>query len=281
MPEAEYCSIEAINHSTLKCIHPTPLHLQAHVLAEQEEEEAAVLRMGQLIHGSLFRPHFRDSLVVKPATLNMNSKEGRALREETERCGRQLLSVADWEVIIGCSESIRRHPFAKRLLQRGYAEVGVFCPYFFEDGNVPRSSVLRKGRIDWVPPGNTLVDVKSVPYAGADPRSFARAISQFQYHQQAAFYLDLWNACGAVAERLPQFWQPKEIFLFIVVEKEPPFAVATYQLGEESIELGRRQWMADIERYWECRRTGQWPGYPEEPTLIDVPGVERRLREAP
>jgi hypothetical protein len=56
-------------------------------------------------------------------------------------------------------------------------------------------------------------------------------------------------------------------FFFIAVEKEAPFNCEIYELDEESIAIGRAEYLADIETYKKCLKTENWHGYTEEAAI--------------
>lgn len=95
----------------------------------------------------------------------------------------------------------------------------------------------------------------------AAPEDFMRSIGTFGYHRQAAFYLDGLEAVGIKLKH----------FIFIAVEKEPPFGTAVYRLSSDAIELGRDQNARLMHTYASCERTGFWHGYDATFNEISVP----------
>jgi hypothetical protein len=96
-----------------------------------------------------------------------------------------------------------------------------------------------------------LVDLKTTQ--DASPAAFSKACANFRYHIQAALYLDVVNAhFGA---------QVYKNFLFIAVEKSPPHQLAIYFADQEMIDIGRREYRADLATYQTCMEYESWPGY--------------------
>jgi len=60
-------------------------------------------------------------------------------------------------------------------------------------------------------------------------------------------------------------------FIFVVVEKEPPYAVSYYELGEEFDNKAKQEIDKAIELYKICKETGVWNGYTEEVIKLDLP----------
>ena len=130
------------------------------------------------------------------------------------------------------------------------------------------TSLFCKGRPDrlttlggW----SVVVDLKSTDNAG--PRVFERDIYKYSYHQQGGFYLD---GCDTLSPR-------ERKYVFIVVEKDPPFAVAVYELDPEAIDLGRDEYRAHLAQYARCLETGVWPGYDPGMGIISLPPWNRRF----
>ena len=94
-----------------------------------------------------------------------------------------------------------------------------------------------------------IVDLKSTEDASA--AGFSRSCANYRYHVQAAYYLDIANA---VMDR--RF----TAFVFIAVEKSPPYQVAVYHADYEMIMAGRMEYRRLVDLYHECRVFDHWPG---------------------
>jgi exodeoxyribonuclease VIII len=103
------------------------------------------------------------------------------------------------------------------------------------------------------------VDFKSTDNASKD--AFSKSIANYGYARQAAYYLDLAKDSGL----------PHTEFVFVAVEKEPPYAVGIYQLDQESIQWGRKKYTDLLSLYIKCRDENHWPGYSQEPQIISLP----------
>jgi exodeoxyribonuclease VIII len=83
-----------------------------------------------------------------------------------------------------------------------------------------------------------------------------RSVIKYRYHVQAAFYSQ-----GIGAEQ----------FLFIAVEKKPPFAVAVYATPPELLEKGLIYAVQDLRQLATCRAENRWPGYGDEIQSLVIP----------
>ena len=247
MPPDEYRATPGISKSGLDKIAISPAHYQASLTATRTETPA--LRLGTLIHTALLEPGRLD-YVVKPADMSFATKEGKAWKAENEGC--EILSQADDDTITGIQRSVQAHKAARQLLTRGKAEVSLFA--------TDSTATTRKARPDFMPDGtNIIADIKTCERA--DIGSFQKSILRYRYHVQAAYYLDMAERCGL----------ERDAFVFIAVEKEPPYAVAVYQLDIASIELGREQYERDLAVYRQCVKSGVWPAYGDDIQPISVP----------
>lgn len=170
--------------------------------------------------------------------------------------GRIVLSPEGWEQLHGMASAVHNHPAAGALLTSvpGAAEKSV---YWID----PTTGVLCRCRPDWWRDDNLIVDLKTTE--DASPEGFAKSIANWRYDVQAAYYLDgIQQATGK---------RPKA-FVFIAVEKKPPFAVGVYVLDGETLEIGRAQYQQDLRAFSECERSGEWPGYGDKIQTINMPG---------
>lgn len=164
------------------------------------------------------------------------SAEREAIRAE----GKIPLLPVDDERTTGMAKAVHDNPAAMTWLD-GQREVSAYC----ED---PDTGVMRRGRFDCL--GDVAIgDLKST--RDASPGAFAKDAANFRYHMQAAWYLDLAADLG----------HPALGFAFVVVEKEPPYFVAVYELDDDALDLGRTLNRRALDLYAECVATDVWPGY--------------------
>ena len=118
-----------------------------------------------------------------------------------------------------------------------------------------------KCRPDWLTNDGTLVvDLKTTE--DASPKGFQKSVAGFFYHVQAAWYL---HGLEQATHRCP------EQFVFIAVEKKPPFAVAVYAADADMIREGWRTAERDLEVLAVCKDMDLWPGYSQAVEPISLP----------
>jgi hypothetical protein len=148
------------------------------------------------------------------------------------------------------------HPIAAQLVRgRGVSELSLVWQH-------PETGLTCKGRLDrlvsfadW----SWIVDVKTS--RDASPRAFAADCARYGYHRQLAFYR------SGLEELRPA---PRRAAI-VAVEKEPPFAVAPYELTERALDQGDRENATALATYRECSDTGVWPGYSNGLELLELP----------
>lgn len=168
---------------------------------------------------------------------------------------RTVLSQEQWDQLHAMRDSVMAHPAAGALLTGcpGKAELSVYW-------NDPETGELCRCRPDWWRDDDLLIDLKTTD--DASPEGFAKSIANWRYDVQDPYYMD--------GVQLATGRRPRG-FVFIAVEKKAPYAVGVYRLDDESRDLGRAQYKADLRRFAECKRTDTWPGYGDKIQSISVP----------
>lgn len=159
-----------------------------------------------------------------------------------------ILKKEQMDALIQMEQNAREHPNFSQVFRRPESkiEVSVLSKH-------PATGILRKCRMDCVPPGNSIWDIKTISREnGAGPSSAGRAIIDMSYGFQAAMSLDCWNA---VAPR------KKDQFTLFFCESEPPYLCAAYVIPNEVIEACRKMIDARLYILAECRANKRWPSY--------------------
>lgn len=119
---------------------------------------------------------------------------------------------------------------------------------------------MRKARPDFLRQGHIIVDVKTT--IDAEPGWFAKEIGNRMYHVSAAYYLDV--VSSVLGQKFDQF-------IILAVEKSPPYGVSVHLLDEGSVEAGRVLYKRALKILSECRKTNEWPAYPDEILNTAIP----------
>lgn len=107
----------------------------------------------------------------------------------------------------------------------------------------------------------------------AQPRKLRRAIREYSYDMQDDFY-----RMGAVALELDE----APAFLFVFVEKTPPYVITVGQCDDYARQVGHRLNRRALDLYRECSLADRWPGYVADDEIAEIsePGwVEHQLSD--
>lgn len=234
LPEAIYHGYDAMSASRLKTLdRATGLHL-AHDIASPPDSPAFVL--GRALHSLVLTPHLWGRDFVEAPKVDRRTKEGKAAYEHfvATSGSRTVLTAEQADEVAAMSASIMGHPDAAQVCREleGEAELSLFAEV---------AGVKAKARLDrYVEVGGEgiIVDVKTTS-GSASKTEFERSVWNFGYGLQCAFYLHMARACGL---------DPKH-FVFVVVEKAAPHAVAVYRFKDEVVASFEPRIMSLVEKY--------------------------------
>lgn len=272
-PEEAYRSAEAVNQSLLK--KGALSWKKARYSTKNPKPPTDAMILGTREHTCLLQPDLMRFWTPQPATYPAPETHEKVKKGELKKgdplpwhagagfCktwardneGGIIVTQAEMDACNGMTESIWNNPDAAALLNlKGHRECSAYC--VDDDTDLPL-----KARFDIIPIETAIVvDVKKV--ASARLFDWERACAKFGYGIQAAFY-------GDVRERIAG--TPTEGFFFIVVEDEPPYECCVYQIGDASIEKGRRDYIRLLWEYRACIQSGVWPGYHTGIKQFDLP----------
>lgn len=251
LSNSNYHSGAGISCTGLKKIAVSPAHYK-----HGEFKQTAAMFTGSATHSAILEPDlFAKHYVTLPSGKDRRSAEYKALC--TEHGADNVLVSSDAYQIKMMQQAVQKNSKARQWLyeEEGRNELSVYA----ED---PETGVLVRCRFDRLLNRGFSPDLKTT--VDASPRGFSNAIAKYGYAFQAAFYLDTYY--WATGQRL-------EGFGFLAVESKAPYNVMCYRLDDESIEIGRSQYRAALNKYAECLESGVWHGYDdcELEMLIGLP----------
>jgi hypothetical protein len=251
----QYHRNSAVSKSHLDQVAKSPRHYWGRYLDPDrvKPEPTAAMILGTALHTAVLEPHLWDEqFAVPPQAFDRRTKVGKelALAFEADAAGKTVLTPDDADRIRRMADAVHTHPAAGFLLDLpGTREAS----YFWTD---EATKLECKCRPDWHSQDRRLlVDVKTTE--DASPRGFQKSVANFRYHVQSAWY----QRPFAEAEQ----------FLFIAVEKQPPFLVAVYAATPAMMAAGDRVAQRDLETLAQCRASNEWPGYSDEIQMLDLP----------
>lgn len=251
MREDTYRARKAVNKSTLWAMTKSPAHYKYGL--EHPAEDTAAMRIGRAAHCLILRPRaFKKEFDVLPEGLDRRTKEGKKKIEEITaeavKAGKELITPAEYEQIQGMAKAVQRSG-ASAILKGTKKEL----PIFWTDED---TGLKCKAKLDAMGDG-IIIDLKTAADAGTD--AFIRDAIKRGYDVQAAHYI---RGCKALYG-----WKKAEWY-FIVVEKEPPYAVNILHASEGFIDRGTWQLIDLLGKLKECNDTHSFPDYGENELVL-------------
>lgn len=207
-------------------------------------------RFGTLIHTAILQADMMDLIYAPLDTDRLDKRTEEYKEAEREAMGRIVVKKKDFDEACRIRDAVYRwSSVARELLRPGDPTYATEQSFFYHD---PASGYLCKGRADAVNTSyRAILDVKSTTDASRE--GFRYACKNYGYAIQNVHYTDGWPLAGGI---------PMEYFVFIAVEKEPPYLTAAYVLEPHDLEEARIERARLIDIYATCDRTNDWPGYP-------------------
>lgn len=254
--DQDYRALKAVNWSSLKQYSKSPAHYRAYL--DNPPEQTPAMFLGSVVHCLILEPDkFEEKYIVAPARrIDRRTTAGKNewAAFEAASAGKGIIPQDIWGTALNMAAAVNAC-HARNLVE--------LCERHEQaiTWTDPVTGLACKGRLDaYSPHTGVVLDIKTT--SDASPRAFQRTIATYLYHGQAAFYLDGLLANGITAA---------QHFIFIAVEKEPPYAVASYACGPEMIAAGRRLTRQYLDMHKSCLDAGQWPGYPNRVQPIELP----------
>lgn len=283
MTNDEYQSGPGTSKSQLDAIAPpnSPAHFYEKYLNPNREPEVRTpaLILGDAIHKAILEPDLvATNFVTVPedAPTRPSSRQRTAKKQSPDTLsaiewwdsfnlsalGKTILSAADHKTVIGVRDSVHRHPVARGLFVGGAPEQ----TYFSID---PETGELIRCRIDYdrLAREGMMVDLKTTE--DASPNGFGRSAANYRYHVQGGWYPHVVEQLGAITDT----------FVFVAVEKKPPYAIGIYYIEAEDAHMGMVEARRDLAQIIECREAGAWPDYGFKPQPLQIPAWKRRQVE--
>ena len=259
MDNATYHAHQAVSKSHLDLVARSPLHYWARYLDPNREipEPTEAMRIGSALHTLVLEQDTFEERYITAPQVDRRTKAGKEVwaEFEAEAGGRELIAADDRAMISRMAEAVWSHPAAAALLNwQGKAET----THMWVDQATGQAC---KCRPDWLTENHQLIiDLKTTE--DASPAGFRKSIANFRYHVQASWYLDgIEQATGTRPEQ----------FLFVCVEKKPPYAVAVYAASPVMITIGAETAARDLDVLVTCKQANAWPGYSDQIEPISLP----------
>jgi hypothetical protein len=245
-----------VSKTSLDLVHRSLAHYQAWVCGAALVEEMPALSFGGAFHCALLEPDlFTTAYAVEPDFGDCRKKENKAARDEwrATHASAQLITTDTESAIQGMIKAVHAHPIASKAVRDGIPELTLR----WKDQD---TGLQCKTRADYYVKGKRMVvDFKSAQ--DASEKAFTKAVANYRYHVTDALYRASFSAVG----------EPIQHYMFVVVEKTPPYAIATYVLDIDAIHAGHNAAVRDMARLATAVQNGEFPGYPVGIVKLELP----------
>lgn len=261
MTEKEYRAHPAVSRSELwRLLSGTPEKYRYYKDNPQPATDALIF--GQALHMSVLQPEiYADNFAVMP-DVDRRTKTGKQIWEQfaAENEGKTFISANFQNKIDDMTAKLNSDPFASKLLS-GEREK----PYFWTDEMTGEQCKCRVDCITQMGGTTYIVDIKTAENAASD--EFTRKSIKYGYPMQAAMYSEgVKKATGTSCN-----------FVFVIIEKEPPYAVNIMQADGLHVQYGYDIFREAIGIYHDCKINNNWYGYLGKFNNVNVLGLPAYL----
>lgn len=242
------------------------LRSPAHYLAEKERRFAPTISMqiGSALHCLVLEgeDQFNRDFILKPDGLSMTTKEGKEWKAQAGK--KTVLSKTDqyasWDAVQGMAASLRTLDWFNPS-QKDYRKYNELSLYWDADGI---DCKCRLDRLVLNEDSAIVLDLKTTD--SVDPSDFLKkVIGSMNYLFQAAWYVEGTEAVFKVPTT----------FVFIGVERNPPYATAVFEVSSDMLAEGLRQTKRARELLAHCIKTNEWKRPVVDCRLLELPAWYR------
>lgn len=252
MTEKEYRAHPAVSRSQLFRLRESPEKFRYY--EDNPEEPTAALIFGQLLHAIVLQPNTVDDMFAFAPECDRRTREGKTLWADFEVYARDKTVVTPdmVDAVEGMHDKLLSNDFVQKLLN-GEKEV----PYFWTDELTGEECKCRADCITNINGLDIIVDLKTAECAETD--TFMRHAVKYGYDLQAAMY----------SEGVRKYTGKECAFVFVVIEKKPPYAINILQADKAFITHGFDMFRELLGIYHDCKQTGNWYGYLGKHNIIN------------
>ena len=244
MTEKEYREHPAISRSQLFKISESPEKFKYY--QEHPEEHTQSLVFGQLFHSMALQPETVNELFAVSPNVDRRTKSGKEefARFEAEAENKTVVTADMYKQATEMCEALSRNEYVKKLL-KGEKEK----PFFWVDAMTGEECKCRTDALTEVGENLIIVDLKSTE--NAETEAFMKSAIRYGYDLQSAMY----------SEGVKTNTGKEPLFVFIAIEKKPPYAINILQADKLLIRRGYDLFREYIGIYHDCKQTDNWYGY--------------------
>jgi hypothetical protein len=271
-PASTYHARSAVSSSGTNLFIRSPrLYEARYVLGQKidEDRDTNAMDIGTAAHGWVLEPEKTpDCVSIVPAEL-LDRAGHRTTKDYKTWAAAQnsnvILTEAEWDRVRAMRRALYAHPIASEMIQNATRrELSIIW-------RCQHTGLERKARLDLLTRWNgrdLIADIKTA--SDHSPEAIGRAMANFGYARQAAFYQEAGEVAGFGTRP----------FVFIVVRSKPAHVVRVYEPHPKAMELARRQLRVALFEIAGGYASGDWSESGENfISLVDLPTWARRVEE--
>lgn len=255
MSAEDYHADTAVSKHRLDLVRRSLLHY-----LNPPKFDSPALQFGRWAHSAVLEPDDFESRVIE---VDVKTKTTKAYKEAVANApaGSYVMTTRDAQTLSHVAHSVWSHPIAAELLSPNNPGAMVESSLFWDDD---LTGIQCKCRPDYVC-DDWIVDFKTCQSAALF--EFERDAAKYRYHVQAAWYR------RGVTQTLGGEGVDDRRFLFVAVEKRPPYACAVFEYDDEALEIALAEALIDINKIAEYRANSNsyWCGYPLRIQALKLP----------
>lgn len=261
MPFEEYASKDALNASTIARFNESPKAGAAY-LQEQQSPPTPAMQLGSALHCRVLEPDRFKELAIET---DVGPAAEVAYRDAQKANPGKIILRKGWgDQIEAMAREVYAHPRAAAILNEpGPRELTIF----WRERVKVRDEVVEvpcKARLDLFSPSmQAVIDFKKIRNGGGIYEAFQRAIVNYGYHLQAAWYARGAQRVGLCAERPDYAW--------VCVEEKAPHEIDLYQACDGMMIQGWGECRRGLYKYLRYRMFGEAPGRAVDVRPIALP----------
>lgn len=269
----QYHRTLGLTKSGLMALKKSPAHFWQWMTSPSEPSTQA-MNLGTATHTLVFEPHkWEKEIAVIPDDA---PKKATAAQVKAKNPSAEALASITWWNEFNAKNEKKCIITQEQLLQaqgmatavRNYADILPLLDHptakaelsIAANEDVRGLQIACKMRCDLLTMNDTvIVDLKTTE--DASPEGFSKTFMSLGYWMQAAHYIATGRRAGL----------PIEKFVFVAVEKNPPYSVALYELDADSLSKAFSIRQRLLETLADCIATGEYPSYSRGTHRLTLP----------
>lgn len=248
----DYHASDPISRSKLFLMSKSPAHFK-----DAKLKTTPALEFGKAFHMFVLQPDIFGKYYYVCEKPNLRTASGRQKIEDIHSKGLDVIFNEDFAVLEGMRNSVLSNKYAVALL-RGEKEVS----YYWTDEDTGIDCKCRPDCRTDLKSTSVIVDLKTCNDASTN--AFSKDAINLGYDLQSAMY----------KTGVERYEKKPHKFVFIAVEKEPPYAVNIMEVDDAMYTKGYDDFRTYLGTLKYCRDTNNWYGYTGErgiPNALSLP----------